>query len=291
MQSVERVSVERDKDGNPILTSESLEKFADDGFILIPHLLDPEELSILKTTVENNEVVKKHAYGRNDGQGRKAKVVLWNRPGTDITGIISRSEKVAGTMEKLLGGEVYHYHSKIIMKDAHTGGMHVWHQDYGYWYSNGCLFPDMGTVFIAIDRTHKENGCLKVVKGSHKCGRIDHTRIGDQAGIEGERLDEILKRLTVLQAEMEPGDALFFHSNVMHRSEQNSSNDRRWAFLCAYNRADNNPVIEHHHARYFPLEKVPNSRISLCKPPLIQWMEKIFSLLLMTLAWLRWIQF
>ena len=31
-----------------------------------------------------------------------------------------------------------------------------------YWYSNGCLYPDMGTVFIAIDKCDKENGCLKV---------------------------------------------------------------------------------------------------------------------------------
>jgi hypothetical protein len=34
-------------------------------------------------------------------------------------------------MLQLLGGEVYHYHAKVIMKDAFTGGMHVWHQDYG----------------------------------------------------------------------------------------------------------------------------------------------------------------
>ena len=47
--------------------------------------------------------------------------------------MVSRSEKVAGTMEQLLGGgEVYHYHTKLMMKEAHTGGSFVWHQDYGY---------------------------------------------------------------------------------------------------------------------------------------------------------------
>ena len=35
-------------------------------------------------------------------------------------------------MQTLLGGhEIYHYHSKLMMKDAKTGGAHVWHQDYG----------------------------------------------------------------------------------------------------------------------------------------------------------------
>jgi ectoine hydroxylase-related dioxygenase (phytanoyl-CoA dioxygenase family) len=62
----------------------------------------------------------------------------------------------------LLDGEVYHYHTKLMMKEAYTGGQFVWHQDYGYWYDNTCLFPDMATVFIAIDKTDVGNGCLKV---------------------------------------------------------------------------------------------------------------------------------
>ena len=33
---------------------------------------------------------------------------------------------------------------------------------HSYWYKNGCLYPDMGTVFIAIDKCNMENGCLKV---------------------------------------------------------------------------------------------------------------------------------
>ena len=61
-----------------------------------------------------------------------------------------------------------------------VGGRHVWHQDYGYWYENGCLTPDMGSVFIALDPCTKENGCLRVLSGSHKMGRLDHVSIGNQ---------------------------------------------------------------------------------------------------------------
>ena len=52
------------------------------------------------------------------------------------------------------------------------------------------------------------------------------------------------------------GDALFFHCNLLHCSSANMSTARRWAFLCAYNRADNDPVIKHHHPNYTPLQKV-----------------------------------
>ena len=52
------------------------------------------------------------------------------------------------------------------------------------------------------------------------------------------------------------GDALFFHSNLLHTSARNDSDMRRWAFLIAYNRASNNPIIKHHHPRYTPLHRV-----------------------------------
>ncbi|MCZ2074115.1 MAG: phytanoyl-CoA dioxygenase family protein, partial [Bryobacterales bacterium] len=90
---------------------------------------------------------------------------LWNHPGDTIYGMVARCESIVNSMEKLLGGEVYHYHSKMIMKDAKVGGAWAWHQDYGYWYQNGVLFPLLASAFIAVDPATKENGCLQVLKG------------------------------------------------------------------------------------------------------------------------------
>jgi ectoine hydroxylase len=39
-----------------------------------------------------------------------------------------------------------------MMKEAKTGGAWNWHQDYGYWYGNGCMLPEMGSIFMPIDR-------------------------------------------------------------------------------------------------------------------------------------------
>ncbi|XP_019630087.1 PREDICTED: uncharacterized protein LOC109474256 isoform X1 [Branchiostoma belcheri] len=241
--------------------------FDKNGYILVRSLLDQEEIKLLKDALESDEGLMRHAFCRDDGEGGKSRLVLWNQPGNDITGVMARCEKVAGTMEKLLGGEVYHYHTKLMMKEARTGGAFVWHQDYGYWYENGCIFPDMGTVFIALDQATQENGCLKVIPGSQRVGRIDHVRVGDQVGADVERVTEVRKFLPLAHVEMEPGDALFFHCNLLHRSEQNHSDHRRWAFLVAYNRASNNPVMEHHHPRYTPMSKVANSVIKTCATP------------------------
>merc|ERR1712211_114663 len=102
--------------------------------------------------------IKRYAFGQEDGKKRRTKVCLWKYVGDDVGDMASRSRKVVDTFEQLLGGEeLYHYHSKLMMKQAETGGQHVWHQDYGYWY---------------------ENGCLQILAGSHKMGRVDTQLIG-----------------------------------------------------------------------------------------------------------------
>ena len=172
--------------------------------------------------------------------------------------------RARGAREKLLGGEVYHYHSKMILKDAKVGGAWAWHQDYGYWYQNGVLTPNLTSAFIAVDPCTKENGCLQVIQNSHHCGRINHVLTGDQAGADRDRVEELLKRpehFPLVYVLMEPGDALFFHSNLLHRSDQNKSDNPRWAMICCYNAKANDPYKEAHHPRYTPLKVVPDAAI------------------------------
>lgn len=52
------------------------------------------------------------------------------------------------------------------MAYSKAGGTWEWHQDYGYWYGNGCLWPNMVAVIVAIDPNTRENGCLQLLKGS-----------------------------------------------------------------------------------------------------------------------------
>ena len=63
-------------------------------------VLSGEELTRLRTALEEDGEIVKNSYARDDGHGRLSRMCLWNHPGNDITGIIGRCEKVAGTMEK-----------------------------------------------------------------------------------------------------------------------------------------------------------------------------------------------
>lgn len=236
-------------------------RYNENGYFLVKGMLSAEEIGLLGRAAREDRILDQHSFGRADGAGGTVRLSLWNHPTDTIYGMVASSESLVSCAEKLLGGEVYHYHSKMIMKDARVGGAWAWHQDYGYWYQNGVLFPLLTSASIAVDRATKENGCLQVIRGSHHLGRIEHTLVGDQAGADPERVERVLERLELVYVEMEPGDTLFFHANLLHRSDQNKSDNSRWSMICCYNAARNDPYKESHHPRYTPLVKVPDSAV------------------------------
>jgi ectoine hydroxylase len=243
------------------LKEDRLEEYERDGFVLVKAMFATDEIELLRRAAKEDRQLDQHSFGKGDGEGGTIRLSLWNHPGDSIYGMFARCETVVNSAEKLLEGEVYHYHSKMIMKDAKVGGAWAWHQDYGYWYQNGVLFPLLTSASIAVDPATRENGCLQVLRGSHHLGRIDHVLTGDQAGADLERVHEAQKRLETVYVEMDPGDVLFFHANLLHRSDQNRSDNPRWSMICCYNAARNDPYKEAHHPRYTPLSKVPDSAI------------------------------
>jgi ectoine hydroxylase len=244
------------------ISDSQVEQFNQDGYLFLEALFDPEEMDLLLTTAKADRALDQHALALKDGEGGVSKLTLWYKPGDDIYGMFARCPRVVDTMERLLDDTVYHYHSKMMLKEPYTGGAWTWHQDYGYWYNAGYLYPDMASCLIAVDRASRENGCLQVLRGSHKLGRVDHVLAGDQTGADLSRVEQALKRLELVYCEMEPGTALFFHSNVLHRSDQNRSPNSRWSLICAYTAARNVPPFnEPNHPGYEPLVKVPDSAI------------------------------
>lgn len=244
-----------------MITNKQLKAYKEDGYLVLKKLFDPEEISLLKQAAVADRELDRRSYGRDDGEGGTVRLAVWNHPGNNIYGLFARSERMVNVAEVLLGGEVYHYHSKMIFKDARVGGAWTWHQDYGYWYNFGLLQPLLTSVSIAVDQATKENGCLQVLKGSHLMGRVDHALRGDQAGADMERVHIAMEKFPLVYCEMEPGDALFFDCNLLHRSDQNRSEAPRWSLICCYNAARNSPYKDVQHASYTPLEKVGKDAI------------------------------
>jgi ectoine hydroxylase-related dioxygenase (phytanoyl-CoA dioxygenase family) len=226
--------------------------------------LSAREADKLHKIATGDDAMKKHAFDLNDQTGKKTKLSLWYKPGNDTYGLLTKSRRMVDTANQLMEGDspVCHFHSKLMQKEPRVGGAWEWHQDYGYWYKNEFLFPEqMLSIMIAITEANKENGCLQVIKGSHKMGRIEHGFAGEQVGASQHYVDLALKILELVFVELKPGDALFFHPNLLHRSEANLSDRSRWSLISVYNRASNEPYNEPSGSSIIPLESVPDEAL------------------------------
>jgi len=224
------------------LNHEEVQVFNRDGYVIRPHFFSEAEISKLYSVAVGDTVVRSHAVDLNDQTGKKTKLTLWFTPGNDIYSLLIRSERMIKSVEKLLDSTapVCHFHTKLMQKEPKVGGAWEWHQDYGYWYKNQFLFPDqLVSVMIALTEANQANGCLQVIKGSHKLGRVNHGFAGEQVGADMVMVNHALQTMEHVYVEIQPGDALFFHSNLLHRSEANTSDHPRWSLISCYNSLSN----------------------------------------------------
>ncbi len=245
------------------LSPPQLIQFQVDGYLIVRQLFDQQEADALLRLAKSDQVLLQEAYSKRDASGGESRLAVRNELDESPYAAIVRSRRIVKPMEVLLGDEVYHYHHKMMLKEPKVGGAWEWHQDYGYWYSNGCLFPDMASCLIAVDRANKANGCLQVIRGSHKIGRVEHAKTGEQTGADMVRVQAALARMELVYCELEPGDAIFFHGNLLHRSDQNTSEHPRWSLICCYNTRNNDPFLKNgRHPNYSPLEIWDDARVN-----------------------------
>jgi len=244
-------------------TQTQIDDFHRDGYVIVRNFFSKEQMDLLLEVTKSDLGIIGTAWDMPDAKGRKSKLKLWDFAGEDLYGMFSRCESIVSNVEKLLNSPVYTFHNKIIMKEPLVGGAWEWHQDYGYWYNDKVLSPDLVSVMVAIDRANKENGCLQVLKGSHRLGRVNHGTVGNQAGADLERVEGAKKRFDLVHVELEAGDACFFHSNTLHSSAANESPNPRWSMICCYNAVYNTPFDggQSHGGDYSPVKKVPDSKI------------------------------
>ena len=249
---------------NRNLNPDEIKSYHDDGYVIKKGFFSKEEIAKLYNIAVEDKSIAENSLDLNDQSGKKTKLALWFTPGNDTFGYLTRCAKMINSVAQLLDSEspVCHFHSKLMQKEPRVGGAWEWHQDYGYWYKNQFMFPDqLISVMIALTDANKANGCLQVIKGSHKLGRVNHGFAGEQVGADTVFVNNALKTMDLVFVEIEAGDALFFHSNTLHRSEANLSEHPRWSVISCYN-SQSNPAYNEKSTSYFtPVNVVPDEAI------------------------------
>ncbi len=145
-------------------------------------------------------------------------------------------ESVLDMIEQLIGPDIVLFTSHFICKPAGIGRRVPWHEDSGYWQNILTPMGDPVTIWLALDPSTTENGCLRIIPGSHKNADLDYTPVPDPKDsvfpteIAPNQFDES----SAVNLELAPGEFSLHHAGIIHGSHANKSQQRRCGFTMRY---------------------------------------------------------
>ncbi len=210
-----------------MLTPDQIEQYASAGYLVLPELFSEVELAPIEAYLVRNESVA--WTNKNDDPLREAHyhyAPLFR---------LCTAPVLLDCVEALLGPNVVLLYSHILNKRA--GGPRVaWHQDGPYW---GRVEPKVAvTAWVALDDSTPENGCMRVIPGSHQgCTDLGQRLVDDPDLIQTRPYElpgEVVDTDRAADIVLRRGDVSLHHSYLIHGSEPNNSSRRRAGLTIRY---------------------------------------------------------
>lgn len=138
----------------------------------------------------------------------------------------ARNADIVDMIVQVLGDDVALWNSSYFGKPAHDGKRVIWHQDGEYWPIRPLASC---SVWIAIDDSTVENGCLRVIPGSHKSRKLfkHEKNLSDDVILSLELQKSEFDESTAVDVVLEAGQISLHDVYLMHGSEPNTSGKPR----------------------------------------------------------------
>ncbi len=215
-----------------------------DGYAYVRGMFDAHDLAPLAASLDDGSAPG--AFAVTDSQGGKQELSVWLDLADDLIGVIPRLQPIVDLAETAVDDRVYHWHSKLSWKRPHARSLWDWHQDYAFWAENGVARPHMCTIAVAIGPVTEANGCMRLVRGSHRLGALPITPVGEGQGTDPDAVATALADHDTERCELASGDVVVFHSNTLHSSGPNESDVPRTMLMMSYNAVSNAPTAPLH---------------------------------------------
>jgi phytanoyl-CoA dioxygenase PhyH len=140
---------------------------------------------------------------------------------------------VLDAVEEVLGPDLLIAGSLVLCKYPRDPGFVAWHQD--NYYSNLHLTPSLSAWIALLDSTG-ENGCMRVVPGSHRKGVLPHEEMGDADNLlnQGQEIRVEVNEADAIEVVLRAGEMSLHHTAIIHGSRPNRSDTMRLGFIARF---------------------------------------------------------
>lgn len=206
-----------------ITTESSRTLFDRDGIVFPIPVLPPEKTAAYRACFAEMEQVAGHQLGRI---GHPARHFAWAYR-------LATEPAVLDAVEEVLGPDLLVAGSLVLCKYPRDPAFVSWHQD--NYYSNLHLTPSL-SAWIALRASTIENGCMRVVPGSHREGVLPHEEKGNANNLlqQGQEIQVEVNEADAVEVELREGEMSLHHSAIIHGSRPNHSDTQRLGFIVRF---------------------------------------------------------
>ncbi|MFA7431380.1 MAG: phytanoyl-CoA dioxygenase family protein [Rhodospirillaceae bacterium] len=215
------------------MTEQWVTEFWSNGFGVIRNVFGEDEVAALREACEAPAIVREQLQRRS---AEKVTHVMEATVRSPRFADVAVDDRLTEPLSRLIGNDIQLLHSKLTSKPLKAErGYFPWHQDLPFWVHTN---TDLVAACIAIDPLTEENGCLRMIPGSHKWGLLDHTSEGFFAG-HCEALAQVMDATAqAVPLVLAPGDVSFHHCLTIHGSNENVAGRPRRMLTLQYRAAD-----------------------------------------------------
>ncbi len=209
--------------------------YAENGYVVVPRLFGAEEMRALKAEMQR---ILAAVCGSGQAAGSTAEAI--GRSGVFV-GLAAHSalfrEAVADArLRRLLtialGPEVEFLSDKVVFKSEATDFGTPWHQDWPYWQGSHKV-----SLWIPADDATPENGCLRVIPGSHRAPARHDGEATDGHGFANRVRHEQIDEEAAMTVALPAGGVVLFHDLLLHASHPNTAGTDRFVWIPTYREA------------------------------------------------------
>jgi Phytanoyl-CoA dioxygenase (PhyH) len=209
------------------LNDRELGEYHRDGYLTLPQLLPPADFDALRGCFE-----EKLAALPREARPEDMDVPHFTDPRL-FRWLFHPS--VLDVVERIIGPNIALFSAHFFCKPAGDGKSVPWHEDGYFWRETIIPSSEAITVWLALDPSTTENGCMRVIPGSHTARDRRYRGFDDDSSVFDEALDPAeYDSAHSVPLELRPGECSIHAAGLVHGSEANVSPHRRCGFTMRY---------------------------------------------------------